>query len=223
MAEIHDLVAPYALDALDSDEELRFEAHLETCERCVTELALFTESAADVARSVAVSPPDRVKEAVLAAIAGDDESASVTRLEGRRSTGWLVAGVAAAVALVFFGLWLVTDNRLDDATRVAEVYEASDARVVEIETGNGPARFVYSASLERGVFHGGELVALPESDVYQLWLIDGDGPVPAGTLSPGEADVLVESVEPGLTLAMTVETSPGAEAPTSDPMFASEL
>ncbi|MGH3650589.1 MAG: anti-sigma factor [Acidimicrobiia bacterium] len=222
MAEMHDLVAPYALDALDPDEAIRFEAHLETCESCRGELTRLTEGAADLAESVVEAPPARVKVAVLDAIS-DERTATVTSLRPRRNVPWLVAGAAAAVALVFFGLWMTTISRLDDANRVAAVYEASDATVVEVDTANGPARFVYSPSLERGVFNGGALADLSESDVYQLWLIGSNGPVSAGTLMSGETNVLVETTEPGLTLAMTIEPSPGVDAPTTEPLFAAEL
>lgn len=222
MTEMHDLIAPYALDALDADEAIRFEAHLETCGSCRAELARLTDDVADLAESVAVVPPARVKESVLEEI-GDRTDATVTPLQPKRSIGWLVAGAAAAMALVFFGLWMTTNSRLEEANQVAAVYEASDATILEVDTANGPARFVYSPSLERGVFNGGELTRLSESDVYQLWLIGEEGPEPAGTFMSGQADVLVEATEPGLTLAMTIEPSPGVDAPTTEPLFAAEL
>lgn len=221
MTEIHDLVAPFALDALDTDEAIRFEAHLETCESCQVELARLTEAAADLAESVAVAPPGRVKEAVIEAV--ENQDATVTPLKPRRSFPWLVAGAAAAVALVFLGLWMTTNSRLEEANQIAAVYEASDATILEVETAYGPARFVYSPSLERGVFNGRQLDEVPESDVYQLWLIDADGPESAGTLVSGDPDVLIEAIVPGVTLAMTVEPSPGVGAPTTEPLFAAEL
>ena len=36
--DLHDLAAPYALDALDDDDRRAFEAHLRECEQCRTEL-----------------------------------------------------------------------------------------------------------------------------------------------------------------------------------------
>lgn len=46
MDEVHSLVAPYALDALDGPEEHEFERHLALCERCRDELAALREAAA---------------------------------------------------------------------------------------------------------------------------------------------------------------------------------
>jgi anti-sigma factor RsiW len=39
-ADLHDLTAAYALDALDPDEAREYEAHLARCERCRAERAL---------------------------------------------------------------------------------------------------------------------------------------------------------------------------------------
>ena len=38
-ADLHSLLAPYALDALDDEERTRFEAHLDQCTDCQAELA----------------------------------------------------------------------------------------------------------------------------------------------------------------------------------------
>lgn len=222
MTDLHDLVAPYVLDALSPNELASFEAHLETCPGCQTELDELREGAVTLAESVAVEPPAHVKAAVMEGIESEGV-ATVTRLPTRRSASWLLAGAAAAVAIVFFGLWMGANSRLDDANQIAAVYQAPDAVIVQVETDNGPARFVYSPSLEAGVFNGSALTELGDEDVYQLWLIDPDGPDPAGTLLAGDADVLVTAAEPGLTLAMTVEPSPGADSPTTEPLFATEL
>lgn len=222
MSDIHDLVAPYALDALDPEEAREFEAHLRTCEACRADLVQMREGAADVAASASTAPPPALKSAVMEAIG--DTPAPVTRLEPRRSPIWLAAAAAAAVvAIVFAGLWMTTSTQLDQAELIAAVYEAPDATFAGFETSHGPVRFAYSPSLRRGVLNGGQLDDLSDDDLYQLWLIDDRGPVSAGTLRPGDSDVLVESVEPGQVLAMTVEDSPGVDAPTRDPLFAAEL
>ena len=103
------------------------------------------------------------------------------------------------------------------------MYEAPDAVVVAIESPNGPARFVFSASLGEGVFNGGSLAQVPDTELYELWLIGGDSVEPAVTLEAGESAVLVEGVSSGLTLAMTVESAPGVDLPTGEPLFATEL
>ncbi len=225
MAEVHDLAAPYALDALDPEEAARFEAHLDNCARCRAELADLGESAADLAAAHAVAPPPHVKEAVMNAV--DAESAGsgvVVNMRPRRSgLAWTLTAAAAVIAVVFFGLWSVTSGQLDEANQIAAVYEAPDTVVVNVDTPNGPARFVYSPSLGQGVFNGASLSEVGEEELYELWLIDGETVEPAGTLQAGDSSVLVEGVTSGATLAMTVELAPGVDAPTSDPLFAAEL
>lgn len=223
MTDIHDLAAPYALDALDADEAREFAAHLEACSRCQAEVVELREGAADVAGSVAVTPPPEIKTAVMDAIV--DSPSGVARLDKRRPQPWLVAVTAAAalMALVFAGLWMASSNRLAEAELIASVYEAPDATFLDFETSRGSARFVFSPALDRGVFNGDRLVELDEADIYQLWLIDSEGPMSAGTLEPGDTQIVVEEIPQGATLAMTVEMAPGADSPTGEPLFASEL
>lgn len=230
MTELHDLVAPYALDALDGDEMRLFEAHLETCHECQAELVEMREQAAELAFAASVGPPSSVKQAVMAAIdtrgSSDTRASSkVVQLDSRRRgrLAWTIATAAAVVALVFFGLWTVTNNQLSQAAQIASVYEAPDAQLIELESTHGPVRFVYSESLGDGVLNGGQLVELDPDDVYEVWLIGSDGPLAAGTLDAGETSVLVDGISPGLVLAMTVEPAPGVDAPTSDPILATEL
>lgn len=128
------------------------------------------------------------------------------------------ATAAASLAVVFFGLWALTSRQLDEADQIAAVYEAVDAVVVDLETANGPARFVNSPILAQGVFNGARLAEVAADEIYELWLIGGDNAMdPAGTVSPGDDGVLVENVAPGLTLAMTVELAPGVDAPLTTP------
>lgn len=224
MTELHDLAAPYALDALDGDETRLFETHLATCHECQVELVEMREKAAELAFAATVTPPASIKQAVMAAIetAGSSE---VVQLDSRRRgrLAWTIATAAAVVAVVFFGLWAVTNNQLSQADQIAAVYEAPDAQVIELDSTHGPVRFVYSESLGDGVLNGGRLVELDADDVYEVWLIGSEGPLAAGTLDAGEKSVLVDGISPGLVLAMTVERAPGVDAPTSDPIFVTEL
>ena len=110
MAELHDLVAPYALDALEPAEAALFEAHLEGCADCRAELAGLSESAADIAAGVSEDPPPAIKDAVMSAIEEPAPAgASVVDIRSRTARlAWTVAAAAAVIAFVFFGLWSAT-------------------------------------------------------------------------------------------------------------------
>ena len=219
MTDLHDLVAPYALDALEPIEAENFERHLQECAACRDELAQLSDGVAELAASIAVAPPAALKERVMA---GLDPPATVTVLKPKRRPGLTLVAIAAAVAIAFFGFWSLTNSQIGPSDPMDAVYAAADAQTMEIETSHGPVQFVYSPSLRQGVFDGVDLVEIDEGAVYQLWLIDADGPKPAGSMAEA-AEVLVEGVDPGLTLAMTIEDGPGAEAPTSEPLFAASL
>ena len=68
---MHDLVAAYAVDALDDSERAEYEAHLVDCADCREELAQLSDAAASVAETVSVTPPPELKERVMTAVATD--------------------------------------------------------------------------------------------------------------------------------------------------------
>ncbi|GAA2262220.1 hypothetical protein GCM10010145_29040 [Streptomyces ruber] len=65
---LHSLAAPYALDALERDERVRFEKHLAKCARCAAEVRALSEDAVRLAWSTAAPPPPALRDRVLAAV-----------------------------------------------------------------------------------------------------------------------------------------------------------
>ncbi|NUR05318.1 MAG: anti-sigma factor [Streptomyces sp.] len=66
--DLHSLAAPYALDALEPAERVRFERHLKNCERCGAEVRALSEDAVRLAWSTAAPPPAAMRDRVLAAV-----------------------------------------------------------------------------------------------------------------------------------------------------------
>lgn len=66
--DLHSLAAPYALDALEPAERVRFEKHLAKCPACVTEVRALAEDAVRLAWSTAARPPAAMRDRVLAAV-----------------------------------------------------------------------------------------------------------------------------------------------------------
>lgn len=66
--ELHIDVGCYVADALDTDERAAFEAHLEHCESCSREVVEFSETSAELARLVAMTPPCAIRGSMLSAI-----------------------------------------------------------------------------------------------------------------------------------------------------------
>ncbi|MFF0163448.1 anti-sigma factor domain-containing protein [Streptomyces sp. NPDC005263] len=66
--DIHSLAAPYALDALEPAERVRFEKHLKDCARCDAEVRTLSEDAVRLAWSTAAPAPAAMRDRVLAAV-----------------------------------------------------------------------------------------------------------------------------------------------------------
>jgi anti-sigma-K factor RskA len=66
--DLHSLAAPYALDALEPAERVRFEKHLKGCASCAAEVRALSEDAVRLAWSTAAPAPAALRERVLAAV-----------------------------------------------------------------------------------------------------------------------------------------------------------
>ncbi|MGY0066398.1 anti-sigma factor [Streptomyces sp. QTS137] len=66
--DLHSLAAPYALDALEPAERVRFERHLATCRRCAAEVRVLAEDAVRLAWSTAAPAPPALRDRVMAAV-----------------------------------------------------------------------------------------------------------------------------------------------------------
>ncbi len=224
-AGIHELTAAYALDALDPEERRAYEAHLETCESCREELASFatTTEALAVAASGPVPPPD-LRDRVLAAARAEHQV--VVPLGSRRSRSVPVLAAAAAVAAVVavaLGVMAIRlSSDLDEARSALEILQDPDARTVDLQTGAG--RLVVDPD-GRAVLVLGGLEPAPDGKTYEVWVVEGDTPVPAGLFPGSGAAELVDvegTVGEGDVVAVTLEEADGAEAPTPPLVVASD-
>ncbi|SRR6266511_617785 len=218
MAEPHDLTAAYALDALDPAEEREYESHLATCERCREELAALREASASLAYvAPAPAPPVELRERILEQ--ARSERAQVTPLRPRRRLTYALAAAAAAAACLAIGLgvWAATlSDRLDRQKSINTIL--ADGQRVPLQGANG--QLVVTDSGDAALVVSG-LAAAPEGKTYELWVIDGGKPRPAGLFQGGGRQVVVlnRSVPRDATVAATIEDEGGVDAPTSKPVF----
>ena len=228
--ELHDLVAPYALDALEPGERELFERHLEDCASCRAQLAEFQSTATALAYAESAEPPPALRERILEA-ARAENGAKVLHLPKRR---WLfpataVAAAAAAVVAIGVGLWAASLSRDLDRERNAkagyaraiELLEA-DAQVVGLSNAEG-GLLVTSAGDAALVVCG--LEPAPSDRTYEAWVIQGETPRPAGLFRGGSGcpPVLLDrKVPPGSQVAVTLEQRGGATQPTGPLLVRSE-
>lgn len=227
--ELHDLVAPYALDALDEDEREAFERHLAECDQCRSQLAELQEATTALAYAAeGPEPPAELRERILEAV-GQNGGARVVQFPRRQ---WLLpaAGVAAAVAAVAaitVGLWaasLKSDLDQERSARSAEAKAiallAGDAERRPLTGGRGALLLASDGSAALVTC---DLATAPEGKAYEAWVITSEATRPAGLFRGGgdcDVKVLTRAVPRNAVVAVTLEGEDGSEQPTSKPLFA---
>jgi anti-sigma-K factor RskA len=229
--ETHDLVAAYALDAVDDDERMIFERHLETCERCRTELGGLRDTAASLAYVAApATPPPELRERILDT-ARDERGPNVVPLRPRRTSALLggAAALAAGIAIAL-GVWNVSlHNSLDDqdaalAATARALVVVGDANAARHELSGASGQLVVASSGKAALVLC-NLRKPPSGKTYQAWVLTGDTPEPAGEFDPRSGCVAVPldaSVPEGTGVAVTVEPDGGSVRPTTTPIIRSQ-
>jgi anti-sigma-K factor RskA len=231
--ETHELIAGYALDALDDADRARAEALLATSQEARDELSSYSDIATAMATAVAgPAPAPELRERVLGAVRAEPQNVVSLDERRRRKTTPILGAVAAvaAVVAIAFGAWAASTSSDLDAARaalerereVAAVLADPTARSVALEAGEG--RLVI-ADDGRAVLVLDEFEQAPEGMTYEVWVAAEGPPARAGLFEGGGARDLVPVEEPvsdGSRVLVTVEESGGVDAPTSDPIVASQ-
>lgn len=213
----HELTAGYALDALDPAERVRYEEHLASCEQCREELQTFWSVSGALAHAAAgPTPPAGLRERILEQARAERSNVVPLRPRGRVAVLSAAAAVAA-VAAIGVGIWAASLARdLDDARGELAVLADPNARTTE--TAAGEASLVVTPSGEAALVVR-KLAPAPEGKDYEIWVFENGVPRRAGLFERPGVAVLTRPVEPGQTVAVTVEADGGVDAPTGAPLF----
>jgi anti-sigma-K factor RskA len=225
--EIHSLIAPYALDAIDADERARFEAHLEQCDECRTELAGFLATASRLGDVPAQTPPPELRAHLMEAVTHTaQERPIVTALAShgrlRRTLPRLAVAAAMVVAVGSLGAYAVEHQRKNDLQAqqagMTEVLTAADAErfAAPLKSG-GTLQMVESKSTGGAVLIASDLPAL-EGKTYQLWTMKGDEAHSEGLIGSKSSMKLVPDITDADTIAVTIEPAGGSKEPSSPPI-----
>lgn len=189
--EMLDLVPIYALDALEGEEQRRFEVHLETCADCQASLDDYREVASNLVHDEAAA--DETWERISTAIATEGEAgADVVELpRPGTGNGWKWLAAVAAVAAAVFGTLLVLDGAQgdqldgDDIVAAAEQIAGHPGAIVSdfVVEDVAVARIVLSDDGRGFVIPTDDLDPLDQARTYQLWVInDTEDVISAGVL-----------------------------------------
>jgi anti-sigma-K factor RskA len=231
-AEIHELSAAYALDALEGLELEAFEEHLAHCAECRENVTTFQRVATELAYDVeAPAPPPALRDRILDQAAS--ERPKVVALPRRR---WALpvaatAAVAAGIAALALAFWAADlSQQLDEVQ--AEQHRANEALIALTD----PSASLFALDGANGVLvvndESGEgklvisgLESAPTDKTYEAWVIKDETAVAAGLFSGGDDQTVVPlnvAVPEGAIVAVTVEQAGGVEQPTQQPFITSE-
>lgn len=242
--EMAELVAAYALHAVEPDEARLVEDHVRDCPRCRAELADHQDTASFLGHVGEDAPAgvwERIAERIepvadappLRMVLGG-QPASPAPPRGRR---WAVplTGVAAAVVIGLLGAGYVhTDHQvrqLRSALAAGQALERATAAALDpraqrvaLTSWNGAVVAAAAVLPDRsGYLLPESLGVLPGGRTYQLWSIVGGHPVSAGLLG-ADPRVLAFRVAPGAgVLAITDEPAGGSPQPTGAPVASATI
>jgi anti-sigma-K factor RskA len=228
----HDLVAAYALDALDADERERFDEHLAGCEECTEQLATLREPVAALAYAAEGPVPSAALRGRILEAARQEPRAPVIPLR-RRNWGPAAAGIAAvaAVAAIGLGLWANSLSNSLDRERSANaayqhVVKLLGAKATSTPL-NGAEGSLLVADDGRAAIVVCGLGRAPSEKTYEAWVILSarSMPRPAGLFRGGSDCLPIELSRPvpkGATVGVTLERAGGATSPTLPILFRAE-
>jgi anti-sigma-K factor RskA len=240
-ADPRDLIAAYALDAVDDLDRRAVERLLAADPQARRELD--EHRAVVAAFTVDTVPPVGLRDRVLGQIAtvpqvspapgdpgqgaprGGDDAGSA-----RRPRRWAVVAVAAAaVVAVAVPTTLAIQARQEQARlraqadTVASMLADPTAEIVRGEMlGGGEASALVAG--DQVLFSVADLPSAGSGEDYQLWLVEGEEMVSAGVFDArddGSAALLVDAAG-SAGVAVTREPAGGSPQPTSDPLVVLE-
>ncbi|GFG96353.1 anti-sigma factor [Mycobacterium timonense] len=217
-----ELATAYALDAVSDVERADIERRVAAAppslaEEFHAEVRAVRETMAVVSAHTAREPHPGLRAKVLAAIGPRPSS----RMRWRTAT--LAAAAAVVAAVIATGV--TVSLRPTPTTSTAEaVFAASDVHTATAELpAGGTATVVFSRQRNAAVVVLNNVAPpLPDS-VYEMWLIDQNGPRPAGTMGADTVKPSTTAVVPNLghstVLALTAEPGQGSPQPTTTPFL----
>lgn len=225
MTDLHALVAPYAIDAIDDLDRRRFQAHLLECESCRAELPGLAVTAAILASAQATRPPVHLRSQILSTAAAVPQHRTFTH-DRRRAWRRLLPAMVAAAALVvptaaaadYVAEQHSTAQERARTASVSAVLAAPDAATRSRSVvGGGTVRVVTSRIRGSALVAADHLPPLPKGQTYQVWTLAPYGATDRGVFSSSTV-LTADRLGSADRIAVTVEPDGGSVRPTSLPI-----
>ncbi len=232
---LRELLAAYALGALEPEEREQVEAYLARSAEARRELADLMEAAAALGAAFPqISPPLPLRDRLLAQIRAERRQAGRTR---ERAGLWPAAfAVAASLAIILGGLaytWrlrvVALEDRLARQEQVVALLTNPAARAATLQgTAPGRVRLIYDPLGRQGALLVSDLQDPGAGFVYQLWLIADGQADSAGVFRPVPGRPLILPLIADFAryqmVAVTVERGPsGVQRSANPPVLTARL
>jgi hypothetical protein len=205
--ETRNLLGPYVMGALEPREEREVEEHLEGCAGCreeAQELRLAHERLAELAYTTEAPPPD-LKDRV---------AAGIPRRESRRRVPSWLAAVAAALCVIAVLGAIFTPDLFGGGSVAAATLSPTD----QAPDAGGEISIQGAGKNMEVRLEAWGLPACKHEHYYELWLVEGEERVSAGsfTVGPsGRADVSMNAPNfagsyPGVGITYEKDKNPDA-------------
>jgi anti-sigma factor RsiW len=240
---MEELLAAYALDAVEPDEGAEIEAHLAECQTCRAEVAAHRETAALLSDSRVEVPPelwDRLASSISAEAPGElltlPEREQLSRSDRYRArwrrlvlpygTGALGAAAAALVVVLALQVNHLNNevNSLQAGRGLAAAVTAAVAGphqevMLTSAGGNVDARVIVSDS-GNAYWVSSDLPQLTTGKTYQVWSSVQGRLVSVAVIGPDPRHISAFHLDGAVRrLLVTVEPAGGVPAPTTTPVI----
>jgi anti-sigma-K factor RskA len=230
-SDLDDLIALYALGALDDADRAKVERRLATDARARTLLDEMRETVGALHSNVAsVEPPARAKTRVLSRVDASLYSMALSKppnaVQRLLQMLWPVLAVASLTIAIGVGTWAISlQQQLTQAQHELAIVQAPGVRVaaltpVEAAPQTAQISFIAAPNTQRGLLTVAGLPQVAVNQTYQFWLLKDGQPVPAGLLSvdaSGSGKLIVtasEAIGNYQQAGLTVEPAGGSASPT---------
>ncbi|MBS2968150.1 anti-sigma factor [Metabacillus sp. KIGAM252] len=245
--QCHHLI-DYFNGTMTNEESAEFERHLQECSECREELAeirTLTEDLPYLSDPAEPSPGlrNRILEAAyeeshpveappeLEAFKNKKSLNEPEIKKSKRSQTLIVGGLAAGLVLSLAANVIQMSDDKDGQLVQSEVLErkVALASVEGNETSSANASFLKEKDDQFMVLQADGLPEIKDGELYQVWLIQGEKPVPAGYFTPdekGNGALVYKVTDEDLdwdTVAITVENEPNLSAPKGKVVLAGKI
>ena len=219
--EIQDLLAAYAIDAVDDDERRVIDEYLAHDPDARAEVNGLQHSASYLAHTGGPPPPgvwERLESAIQESTRADVPAPprlvpNARRARGPRRWQW-VAAAASVVAVVFGALWLSesgTDSGSSDSTAAlaSAAQNASGARKAKLVDAGGKVLATAVVLRDGTGYLTSRLPQLPAGRTYQLWGVDDENTISLGVMGRNPDVVAFQAAGHPAAIAVTEERAGG--------------